>query len=324
MTTLEIIFPHTELTKLATDEAPTAKSLLLLRKEVYANARSVECDEGGGVHGHLGLIMPAAAYLLLTGVAWQDPANPGALTVVAHTTAVQIATMTATHKDEMIAHRTFQKVEAHLKSQIIAAVPNEFISALEDPVHGFSDVTPAEMMEHLHTVYGAVTPEDLEENEASLSNEWNPNTPTETVFDNANKAMAFAAIPPAAREAATSLMSGCDVDLAWDGFTSIVEAMYALAGAPVSGLCHRQGQAKLQRPTAALTPDGDTANTQLRFHLRRWRRLREVVRLWPNFPAATTGPAGNVWKAVRNAEPRGSCFSCQGFGLTSCLSSKPS
>ena len=120
---------------------------------------------------------------------------------------------------------------------------------------------------------------------------------------------AFDAIPPAVRGAAASLMTGCDVDQAWAGFTDIVAAMYAGAGLATGDLHCRSGQVKLQRPTAALTPDGDTANTQLRFHLRRWRRLREVVRLWPQFPAAPSGPAANVRRAVRNAEPRGSCFS---------------
>jgi hypothetical protein len=121
-------------------------------------------------------------------------------------------------------------------------------------------------------------------------------------------ALAFGAIPAAAREAATALQTGRDVDQAWAAFTDIVEAMYAQAGTPASDLGERRGSAKLQRPTAALTPDGDTANTQLRFHLRRWRRLREVVRLWPTFPAAVSGPGPNVWQAVCNAEPRGSSF----------------
>ena len=74
----------------------------------------------------------------------------------------------------------------------LIAVPNEYLNALEDPVHGFSEVTAAAMLTHLTTQYGTVTPEDLEENEAELSTEWNPNTPTETVFDNAAKTMAFA------------------------------------------------------------------------------------------------------------------------------------
>jgi hypothetical protein len=93
-----------------------------------------------------------------------------------------------------VAYRTTQAVGTKIKSQILEAVPNEFLNALEDPIHGFSEVTAAQMLEHLTTSYGAVTPEDLEENENELSTEWNPTTPTETVFDNAAKIMAFATL----------------------------------------------------------------------------------------------------------------------------------
>ncbi len=77
MTTLDLTFPHEALTKLSTEEAPTAKSLLLLNKEVYANARSVESDEGGGAHGHLGLVMPTAAYVIQAGAIFDEPQHPG-------------------------------------------------------------------------------------------------------------------------------------------------------------------------------------------------------------------------------------------------------
>jgi hypothetical protein len=194
MTTLELNFPHKELTKLSTEDAPTAKSLLLLHKETYANARSVESDEGGGAHGHLGYVMPAAPYLALGGgaIAWVDPQNPGALQIAPGTTQVQVAIQREAHTHETIMYRTTAAVGSKLKSQLLEAVPNEFLNALEDPVHGFSETTAAEMLAHLTTAYGTVTPEDLEENEAELSTEWNPATPTEVVFDNANKIMVFA------------------------------------------------------------------------------------------------------------------------------------
>ncbi len=192
MTTLEITFPHKEITKLSNEEAPTAKNLLTLRKEVYANARSIESNPGGGAHGYLGLVMPDVEYQLLVGVAWADPVHPGALAIAPGTTAVQLAVDKAAHEDRHLAYCTFLAVEAKLKSQLLSAVPNEFLNALEDPVHGFSDVTAAEMLAHLTTSYGTVTPEDLEENEAELSTEWDPTTPTELVFDNANKIMVFA------------------------------------------------------------------------------------------------------------------------------------
>ena len=72
MTSLEINFPHPELTKFSTEEAPTAKTLQTLSKEVFANTRSVPSTHGGANHGFLGSVMPAVDDLALTGAAWTD------------------------------------------------------------------------------------------------------------------------------------------------------------------------------------------------------------------------------------------------------------
>ncbi len=89
-------------------------------------------------------------------------------------------------------------------------------------------------------------------------------------------------------------MTGDDVDAAWFAFTQVVESMYGLAGVPVSNLSQRRWVTKMQRPSTALAPDGDSENTLLRFHLRRCRRLREVVRLWPTFPVQPSHTAACV------------------------------
>ena len=47
---------------------------------------------------------------------------------------------------------------------------------------------------HVVTVLCDVLIGDLEANEDSLATDWNPSTPTETVFDNANKCRAFALV----------------------------------------------------------------------------------------------------------------------------------
>ena len=50
-----------------------------MKSEVYANAGAVPSPLGGGIYGHLGAIMPAAAYGALPGaIAWVAPAHPGA------------------------------------------------------------------------------------------------------------------------------------------------------------------------------------------------------------------------------------------------------
>jgi hypothetical protein len=73
-------FPHAKLTipkltPLDTEQEPSAEAIRLLRRELYANARNVPTSSlGGGTHGHLGLLMPAADYLLLAGHPYNLPA----------------------------------------------------------------------------------------------------------------------------------------------------------------------------------------------------------------------------------------------------------
>ena len=81
MTTLSVIFPKEKLTPFPTDQAPNAAMITLLKRELYANAAAITCPQGGGNHGHLGLVMSVADYAALGGgvVAWADPVHPGAL-----------------------------------------------------------------------------------------------------------------------------------------------------------------------------------------------------------------------------------------------------
>ena len=70
-------YTHNVLTKL--EGTPTAASIQLLTKEVYSNARSVYSVFGGANHhGHLGIAMPPAAYLLQAQVAFVPPNPVGA------------------------------------------------------------------------------------------------------------------------------------------------------------------------------------------------------------------------------------------------------
>ena len=68
-------FPHPTLTPII--GKPSFLTLQGLQKELYANARIVDFSQGGGEHGHLGIVMNAVAYLALAGVAYVVPAHPG-------------------------------------------------------------------------------------------------------------------------------------------------------------------------------------------------------------------------------------------------------
>jgi hypothetical protein len=83
-------FPHSSLPKV-TGEA-TFEDLNVIRRLLNTNAMSVASYEGGGRHGHLGIIMNNEKYFAIAVDVFPVPANPGpSAAVVAAMTAAVIA-----------------------------------------------------------------------------------------------------------------------------------------------------------------------------------------------------------------------------------------
>ena len=190
----ELGFPHPTLTTIALSAQPSPKEIRQLKREVYSNARSVDSPQGGGNHGHLGLVMPAADYTALAGVgvAWAAPAAPVRPVIAPGTTNVMMNNQMNEWEEAKTVHAVFLKTSKTLKALVLEAVPVAYIESLADAIHGFNDVNVAAIIAHLETTYGAITTEDLEENEALLSAPWDPKDPTELIFNNADKILAFA------------------------------------------------------------------------------------------------------------------------------------
>ena len=181
-TSSALTFPHPKLTSII--GKPTNTALKTLTKEIYANARAIPSTRGGGAHGHLGLVMPLAEYMLLTGVAFQLPAHPGPVPV--HAAGANAATrqeairaFDATLKE--LATATTAKEE--MKRQLLDAVERLYLAALDDDTFGFADVSISAMLVHLRTTYGPITRGELEANRASIATMWTHDEPIETLWE---------------------------------------------------------------------------------------------------------------------------------------------
>jgi len=108
-----LTFPHPKLTPII--GTPNNTTLKHLTKELYANARAIPSTCRGGGHGHLGLIMPAAEYMVVTGSAFQLPAQPGPGPV--HISAPNAATC----------QETICAYDANLKELMLATTVKEEI-----------------------------------------------------------------------------------------------------------------------------------------------------------------------------------------------------
>lgn len=185
--TATLAFPHPELTKI--EGKPTNTSIQILQRELFTNARSIVSTRGGGINGHLALLMSPAAYLTRAGIAFIPPQHPGpSPTHATNATAGQITETNRQYAATLLEHALYHQVSIELKKQLLAAIHPAYFCALEDVDFGFADITPLTLLSHLHTTYGSLTPEDLEINRLTLSEPWNPDAPIEELWSRIKEA----------------------------------------------------------------------------------------------------------------------------------------
>jgi hypothetical protein len=81
---------------------------------------SVASYEGGGRHGHLGIIMTNEEYFAIAVDVFPVPANPGpSAAVVAGMMASVIAETTRLHREATQVYRTYHNVDQAIKKLII-------------------------------------------------------------------------------------------------------------------------------------------------------------------------------------------------------------
>ena len=101
---------------------PTYETLSTLRDTLKANAASVECTIGGGAHGHLGVIVPAAIYNTIVPPtppahnSWVDPIYPGTIpTIPGNASSVNAANIRTNHAERKRTFQLYKNVNAALR-----------------------------------------------------------------------------------------------------------------------------------------------------------------------------------------------------------------
>ena len=177
-----LVFPHPTLTPIA--GKPTYAALTKMRAELYANARAIDSNAGGGAHGHLAVIMSDADYLALGNtVAFDPPVSPGdAPQIAPNASQATISRDTYQYNRDLAEYRRYLQVQQSLRQQLLGAVQHSFLRELEDATMGFAEVTARQMLEHLFKNFGEIDHEEIEAARARLSIPWNPDEPIEDLF----------------------------------------------------------------------------------------------------------------------------------------------
>jgi hypothetical protein len=178
----ETYFEFPELTKLQGE--PNAESILKLRNELKANAQAVYSNLSDGAHGHLALVISDAQYANITAQPFIRPVFPGPLAIPAGTTAAMATTLKEAHHEEIRLFREVQGVEKALVQQIVQAVDSVYLATLRDRTSNSIQGSVHDILAHLQTNYGHVSPQMLDTKETELRTlVYNTQEPIDKVFN---------------------------------------------------------------------------------------------------------------------------------------------
>jgi hypothetical protein len=154
---------------------------------------SVASYEGGGRHGHLGIILNNEEYFAIAVDVFTVPANPGpSAAVVAGMTADVMAETTRLHLEATQVYHTYHNVDQAIKKLIIESFDDAYLNALSDEIAGYANCTSLQLLTHLLTYYAMIAPTELTQNYERLNTPYDPNQPIEMLFQKIQDARAFA------------------------------------------------------------------------------------------------------------------------------------
>ena len=176
-------FQHKLLTKI--HGKPTYASLQTLYTELKANAGSVPTTLGGGRHGHLGLLLPATSYATLQPTtAWINPAHPGPFVPPAAGTTAQINAARDVWTASSLEFELCQATEKALIAQVVDAVETVYLRALLNRATGQYSTSIRNLMLHLFTTYGQLTPQQVKAKEIEVTNlHFDISLPVDIIFN---------------------------------------------------------------------------------------------------------------------------------------------
>jgi hypothetical protein len=117
----------------------------------------------------------------------------GAMPVYASgTTGPVITANDRLHDQQARNYKEYLTVMELLRAQLMNAVERTYYQVLEDPLFAMSDVTPLDILNHLTTEYGTLSPADILKNQAKLAEAWNAESPIEDLWKKIDNVKAVA------------------------------------------------------------------------------------------------------------------------------------
>jgi hypothetical protein len=183
-------FPHSSLPKVTGE--PPFEDLKVIWWLLSTNVMSVASYEGGGHHGHLGIIMTNEEYFAVALDVFPVPNNTGpSSAVMAGMTVSVIAEITRLRKEATQVYRTYHNIDHAIKKLIIESFDDAYLNDLSEEIVGYANCTSLQLLTHLSTYYDMIAPTELTQNYERLNAPYDSNQPIETIFQQIQDAWAF-------------------------------------------------------------------------------------------------------------------------------------
>ncbi len=173
---------------------PNYESIAALHLQLNANAASVQSHLGNGVLGLLYLTISPAVYATLSAVPFVPPVNPGPTPIIPdRSTVPTTTTIRARFVEETDIFKQYSTTDKALKQLLVGAVDEMFIRSLQTKYLGYLNVSTRQILDHLYAQYARISASDLQDNDVTFKKPYDPNLPIETLFDQIENCIDFAA-----------------------------------------------------------------------------------------------------------------------------------
>jgi hypothetical protein len=161
-----------EITKI--DGQPKDEDLNLLAIELTNAAGSVTTQNGGGEHGHVGMVVNDAGYVTFSngGARFRVPTNPGPYPTTVDPDKVKGEQQITEHKAECIEYENYLGVENYLRRMIVKSIDHEWHAEVKSETMGFNHLSPKALLAHLCNLSGSLDHMDVTELFSNIQKSW--------------------------------------------------------------------------------------------------------------------------------------------------------
>ena len=169
---------------------PDEEAMSKLKTELAEALASIPTLNGGGQHGHIGLIIPETEYMLFSNnnERYEIFNNPGPYPAVVDATDTAMRErQVAEHKAEIKEYEMQLGASSWARKAIIEAVDDEWVSEIRNEHVGFNHLMPLDIIAHLETVGGTLDFRDVTDLQAELLTPWDQVEAPTTLFERQDK-----------------------------------------------------------------------------------------------------------------------------------------